>query len=58
MWFLVNGRPKTLNLKEILEAFVNHRHDVVIRRTRFELKKAERTSTHIEGIDDCRRQHR
>ncbi len=32
---IVNGRPKTLNLKQILEAFIAHRHDVVIRRTKF-----------------------
>ncbi len=38
---LVNGRPKTLNLKELLQAFVDHRHEVVIRRTRYELRKAE-----------------
>ena len=47
---LVNGRPKTLNLKEILEAFVNHRHDVVIRRTRFELKKAEERAHILKGL--------
>lgn len=38
---LVNGRPKLLNLKEIIEAFVSHRHEVVIRRSRYQLKKAE-----------------
>ncbi|MDE7114866.1 MAG: DNA gyrase subunit A, partial [Muribaculaceae bacterium] len=47
---LVNGRPKTLNLKEILEAFVDHRHDVVIRRTRFELKKAEERAHILKGL--------
>lgn len=47
---LVNGRPKTLNLKEILEAFVAHRHDVVIRRTRFELKKAEERAHILKGL--------
>lgn len=47
---LVNGRPKTLNLKEILEAFVEHRHDVVIRRTRFELKKAEERAHILKGL--------
>lgn len=47
---LVNGRPKTLNLKEILDAFVNHRHDVVIRRTRFELKKAEERAHILKGL--------
>ncbi len=47
---LVNGRPKTLNLKEILEAFVDHRHEVVIRRTRYELKKAEDRAHILKGL--------
>ena len=47
---LVNGRPKTLSLKEILSAFVDHRHDVVIRRTRYELRKAEERAHILEGL--------
>lgn len=47
---LVNGRPRTLSLKEILEAFVAHRHDVVIRRTRFELRKAEERAHILRGL--------
>lgn len=47
---LVNGRPKTLNLKELLQAFVEHRHDVVIRRTRYELKKAEERAHILKGL--------
>ncbi len=47
---LVNGRPKTLNLKELLQAFVDHRHEVVIRRTRFELKKAEERAHILKGL--------
>lgn len=47
---LVNGRPKTLNLKEILQAFIDHRHDVVIRRTRYELRKAEERAHILEGL--------
>ena len=47
---LVNGRPKTLNLKEILAAFVEHRHDVVIRRTRYELRKAEERAHILKGL--------
>jgi len=47
---LVNGRPKTLNLKEILEAFIDHRHDVVIRRTNYELKKAQERAHILEGL--------
>ena len=47
---LVDGRPKLLNLKELIEAFVNHRHDVVIRRTKFELNKAEERAHILEGL--------
>ncbi len=47
---LVNGRPATLNLKQILEAFVDHRHDVVIRRTKYELKKAQDRAHLLEGL--------
>ena len=47
---LVNGRPKTLNLKELLQSFVNHRKDVVIRRTQFELKKAQERAHILEGL--------
>ncbi len=47
---LVNGRPKTLNLKEILEAFVAHRREVVTRRTQFELRKARERAHILEGL--------
>lgn len=47
---LVKGRPKTLSLKEILEAFVEHRHDVVIRRTRYDLRKAEERAHILKGL--------
>ena len=47
---LVNGRPKTLNLKELLEAFVAHRHEIVIRRTRYELRKAEERAHILRGL--------
>ena len=47
---LVNGRPKTLNLKQMLEAFIDHRHDVVIRRTKFELRKAQERAHILEGL--------
>ena len=47
---LVNGRPKTLNLKQLLEAFVEHRHEIVIRRTRYELKKAEERAHILRGL--------
>ncbi len=46
---LVNGRPQTLNLKQMLQAFVDHRHEVVIRRTRFELNRAEEKAHILEG---------
>jgi len=47
---LVNGRPKLLNLKEILQAFIDHRHEVVIRRTKFELGKARERAHILEGL--------
>ena len=47
---LVHGRPKTLSLKELLSSFVEHRHEVVIRRTRFHLKKAQERAHIIEGL--------
>ena len=47
---LVNGRPKLLNLKEMLGAFIEHRHEVVIRRTKFELKKAQELAHILEGL--------
>ena len=47
---LVNGRPKILNLKELIQAFIDHRHDVVIRRTQFELRKAQEKAHVLEGL--------
>ena len=47
---LVNGRPRTLNLKEILQYFVEHRHEVVIRRTKFLLRKAEERAHILKGL--------
>lgn len=47
---LVDGRPRTLNLKQLLQAFVNHRHEVVLRRTRYQLKKAEARSHILQGL--------
>ena len=47
---LVNGRPRTLNLKDLLQAFVDHRHDVVVRRTQFELRKARERAHILEGL--------
>ena len=47
---LVNGVPKVLNLKEIIEAFVDHRHEVVIRRSRFLLAKAMERAHIVEGL--------
>lgn len=47
---LVNGRPHTLNLKELIHYFVEHRHDVVVRRTQYELRKAEERAHILEGL--------
>ncbi|PHQ30481.1 DNA gyrase subunit A [Leeuwenhoekiella nanhaiensis] len=47
---LVNGRPEMLNLKDMIHHFVEHRHEVVVRRTEFELKKAEERAHILEGL--------
>jgi DNA gyrase subunit A len=47
---LVHGRPKLLNLKELVHYFVEHRHDVVVRRTKFELDQAEKRAHILEGL--------
>ena len=47
---LVNGRPKLLNLKELLQSFIDHRHDVVIRRTKFQLGKAQEKAHILQGL--------
>ena len=47
---LVNGRPRLLNLKDLIKAFVDHRHEVVIRRTRYELARAEERAHILEGL--------
>ncbi len=47
---LVNGRPTLLNLKQLLESFVEHRHDVVIRRTKFRLRKSQERAHILEGL--------
>src|SRR5665213_1325995 len=44
-----HGRPKTLNLKEIIQCYIEHRREVILRRTRFELKKAEERAELLEG---------
>lgn len=47
---LVNGRPELLNLKQMIHHFVDHRHEVVVRRTQFELNKAEARAHILEGL--------
>ncbi len=47
---LVNGRPMLLNLKDMIKHFVEHRHDVVVRRTRFDLKKAQDRMHIVQGL--------
>jgi len=47
---LVQGRPQLLNLKELIHYFVEHRHDVVVRRTKFELRKAEERAHILKGL--------
>ena len=47
---LVNGRPELLNLKDMIRHFVDHRHEVVVRRTEYELKQAEKRAHVLEGL--------
>lgn len=47
---LVNGRPRLLSLKQLIKYFVRHRHEVVVRRTRFELNKAQKRAHILEGL--------
>lgn len=47
---LVNGRPRLLNLRDMISLFVEHRHDVVIRRTKYELSEAEKRAHILEGL--------
>ncbi|MGM0406571.1 MAG: DNA gyrase subunit A [Bacteroidota bacterium] len=47
---LVKGRPKTLNIKQLIQNFVSHRHEIVIRRTRYELDQAEKKAHILEGL--------
>jgi len=53
MLALVNGEPKVLNLKQILQHFVDFRHDVVVRRLKFDLDKAEKRAHILEGLRIC-----
>ena len=47
---LVDGRPKTLSLKDLIKYFVRHRHDVIVRRTKFDLDKAQKRAHILEGL--------
>ena len=47
---LVNGRPRTLNLKDLIKYFVRHRHEVILRRTKFDLEKARKRAHLLEGL--------
>ena len=47
---LVGGRPRTLNLKQLIKYFVRHRHEVILRRTRFDLEKARKRAHILEGL--------
>lgn len=47
---LVNGRPRMLNLRQVISYFVRHRHEVVVRRTRYELEQAEKKAHILEGL--------
>ena len=50
MLAIVNGRPETLNLKQMLQHYIDHRHEVIVRRTQFDLEKAEARAHILEGL--------
>ena len=50
MLAIVNGRPEMLNLKQMLQHYIDHRHDVIVRRTKFDLEKAEARAHILEGL--------
>lgn len=47
---MVNGRPLLLNLKDLIHYYVEHRHDVLVRKTKFELAEAEKRAHILEGL--------
>ena len=47
---LVKGRPRTLNLKDLIDYFVKHRHEIVVRRAKFDLQEAEKRAHILEGL--------
>ena len=50
MLAIVNGRPETLNLKQMLQHYIDHRHEMIVRRTQFDLEKAEARAHILEGL--------
>ncbi len=50
MLAIVNGRPETLNLKQMLQHYIDHRHDVIVRRTQYDLERAEARAHILEGL--------
>lgn len=50
MLAIVNGRPETLNLKQMLQHYIDHRHDVIVRRTQFDLERAEARAHILEAL--------
>ena len=55
---LVDGVPRTLGLREVIKAYVDHQREVIVRRTKFELRKAEDRAHILEGLLDRPRQPR
>ena len=50
MLALVNGQPRVLNLKQVLQKYINHRHEIVVRRTKYDLAEAEKRAHILEGL--------
>ena len=53
MLALVEGEPRLLSLKRMLQVYIDHRQDVIVRRSRFELNKARARAHILEGLPDC-----
>ena len=58
MLALDKGAPKVMNLKELLERYIEHRHEIIVRRTQFDLDRGRGPGAHPRGPQDRGRQHR
>lgn len=50
---LVNNQPRTLNLRELIDQYIEFQREIIERRSRYELKRAEKQRTHLRGLEGC-----